>query len=157
MTDYDTLETLIQIGGHRLSVNPSSSHFSTSNNQSLEQRLTVLMSSGTRHVLSEVGFVGTLRSLCSIQRVRVRGGQVGKPLLATNRLLKCRKRKLVLLDPLSIQEKSNSEILCVIWIFSVGNWSVCGPNEAAGGAWPSSVSLWWLIQNHRGTRGTTWV
>lgn len=79
------------------------------------------MSSGTRHVLSEVGFVGTLGSLCSIQRVRVRGGQVGKPLLGTNRLLKCRKRKLVLLDPLSIQEKSNSEIVCVICILNVGN------------------------------------
>lgn len=114
MTDYDTLETLIRIGGHPLSVNLSSSHFSTSNNQSLEQRLRVLMSSGTRPILREGGFVGTLRSLCSIQRVRARGGQVGKPLLATNRVLKCRKRKLVLLDPLSIQEKSNSEIVCVI-------------------------------------------
>lgn len=72
-------------------------------------------------MLSEVGFVGTLGSLCSIQRVRVRGGMVGKPLLGTNRLLKCRKRKLVLLDPLSIQEKSNSEIVCVICILNVGN------------------------------------
>lgn len=114
MTDCDTLETLTQIGGHRLLVNPSSSHFSTSNDQSLEQTLRVLIFSGTRHVLSEVGFVGTLRSLCSIQRVRVRGRWVGKPLLGTNRLLKCRKRKLVLLDPLGIQEKSNSEILCVM-------------------------------------------
>lgn len=95
-------------------VNPSSSHFSTSNDQSLGQTLRVLIFSGTRHVLSEVGSVGTLRSLCSIQRVRVRGRWVGKPPLGTNRLLKCRKRKLVLLDPLSIQEKSNAEILCVI-------------------------------------------
>ena len=68
MTDFDTLETLIQTGGHRLLVNPSSSHFSTSNDQSLGQTLRVLIFSGTRHVLSEVGSVGTLRSLRSIQR-----------------------------------------------------------------------------------------
>ena len=66
-----------------------------------------MISSGTRQVISEVGFVGTLGSLYSIQRsVRLGGRQVGWPLLGTNRLLTCKKWKLVLLDLLSFQEKS---------------------------------------------------
>lgn len=100
MTDMITLK-LTQQEDITL-VTPLSSHLSTSNDQPCEQRLKIVMSSGTRQVISEVGFVGTLGSLYSIQSVRVAGSQVGWPLLGTNRLLTCRKWKLVL-DLLSFQ------------------------------------------------------